>query len=82
MLYADDTCTISSAGLQQLLIISSGYSKPNDLTLYICKFVKEVKYLCVIIMIHSSRKATIDIARQICKFYLQANLLLDIALSK
>ena len=40
----------------------------------ICEFVKEVKYLGV--MIHSSMKTTIDVARQIRKFYLQANLLL------
>ena len=40
----------------------------------ICEFVKEVKYLGV--MIHSSMKTTIDVARQTRKFYLQANLLL------
>ena len=40
----------------------------------ICEFVKEVKYLDV--MIHSSMKTTIDVARQTHKFYLQANLLL------
>ena len=40
----------------------------------ICEFVKEVKYLGV--MIHSSMKMTIDVARQTRKFYLQANLLL------
>ena len=40
----------------------------------ICEFVKEVKYLGVII--HSSMKTTIDVARQTRKFYLQANLLL------
>ena len=40
----------------------------------ICVFVKEVKYLGV--MIHSSMKTTIDVARQTRKFYLQANLLL------
>ena len=40
----------------------------------ICDFVKEVKYLGV--MIHSSMKTTIDVARQTRKFYLQANLLL------
>ena len=40
----------------------------------ICKFVKQVKYLGV--MIHSSMKTTIDVARQTRKFYLQANLLL------
>ena len=39
----------------------------------ICEFVKEVKYLGV--MIHSSMKTTIDVARKTCKFYLQANLL-------
>ena len=38
----------------------------------ICDFVKEVKYLGV--MIHSSMKTTIDVARQTRKFYLQANL--------
>ena len=42
--------------------------------LHICEFVKEVKYLGV--MIHSAVKTTIDIARQTRKFYLQANLLL------
>ena len=36
-----------------------------------CEFVKEVKYLNV--MIHSSMKTTVDVAR---KFYLHANLLL------
>ena len=90
MLYADDICIISlsSAGLQQLLNISSGYSELHDLTfnakksmcmyfstsmnkycgcpvIYlgnsICEFVKEVKYLGV--MIHSSMKTTIDVAR-------------------
>ena len=40
----------------------------------ICEFVKEVKYLDV--MIHSSMKTIIDVARQTRKFYLQANLLL------
>ena len=40
----------------------------------ICEFVKEVKYLGV--MIHSSMKTTIDVARQTRTFYLQANLLL------
>ena len=40
----------------------------------ICEFVKEVKYLGV--MIHSSMKTTIDVARQTRKFYFQANLLL------
>ena len=40
----------------------------------ICEFVKEVKYLGV--MIHSSMKTTIDVARQTRKCYLQANLLL------
>ena len=103
MLYADDICIISlsSAGLQQLLNICSGYSELHDLTfnakksmcmyfstsmnkhcgcpvIYlgnsICEFVKEVKYLGV--MIHSSMKTTIDVARQTRKFYLQANLLL------
>ena len=83
MLYADDICIISlsSAGLQQLLNICSGYSELHDLTfnakksmcmyfstsmnkhcgcpvIYlansICEFVKEVKYLGV--MIHSSMK--------------------------
>ena len=42
----------------------------------ICEFVKEVKYLDV--MIHSSKKTTIDVARQTRKFYLQANLLLRV----
>ena len=37
-----------------------------------CEFVKEVKYLGV--MIHSSMKTTIDVARQTRKFYLQAHL--------
>ena len=103
MLYADDICIISlsSAGLQQLLNICSGYSELHDLTfnakksmcmyfstsmnkhceypvIYlgnsICEFVKEVKYLGV--MIHSSMKTIIDVARQTRKFYLQANLLL------
>ena len=41
---------------------------------HICEFVKEVKYLGV--MIHSSMKTTIDVARQTRKFCLQANLLL------
>ena len=41
---------------------------------HICEFVKEDKYLGV--MIHSSMKTTIDVARQTRKFYLQANLLL------
>ena len=40
----------------------------------VCQFVKEVKYLGV--MIHSSMKTTIDVARQTHKFYMQANLLL------
>ena len=40
----------------------------------VCQFVKEVKYLGV--MIHSSLKTTIDVARQTRKFYMQANLLL------
>ena len=42
----------------------------------ICEFVKEVKYLGV--MIQSSLKTTIDVhvARQTRKFYLRANLLL------
>ena len=40
----------------------------------ICEFVKEVKYLGV--MIHSTMKTTIDVARQTHKFYLEANLLL------
>ena len=103
MLYADDICIISlsSAGLQQLLNICSGYSELHDLifnakksmcmyfstsmnkhcgcpVIYlgnsICEFVKEVKYLGV--MIHSSLKTTIDVARQTRKFYLQAYLLL------
>ena len=39
----------------------------------VCQFVKEVKYLGV--MIHSSMKTTIDVARQTRKFYMQANLL-------
>ena len=37
----------------------------------VCQFVKEVKYLSV--MIHSSMKTTIDVARQTRKFYMQAN---------
>ena len=40
----------------------------------VCQFVKEVKYLGV--MIHPSMKTTIDVARQTRKFYMQANLLL------
>ena len=40
----------------------------------VCQFVKEVKYLGV--MIHSSMKTTIDVARHTRKFYIQANLLL------
>ena len=40
----------------------------------ICEFVKEVKYLGV--MIHSSMKTTNDVSRQTRKFYLQTNLLL------
>ena len=40
----------------------------------ICGFVKEVKYLGI--MIQYSMKTTIDAARQTRKFYLQANLLL------
>ena len=39
----------------------------------VCQFVQEVKYLGVII--HSTMKTTIDVARQTRKFYLQANLL-------
>ena len=39
-----------------------------------CQFVEEVKYLGV--TIHSTMKTTIDVARQACKFYLQASLLL------
>ena len=35
----------------------------------VCQFVKEVKYLGV--MIHSSVKTTIDVARQTRKFYMQ-----------
>ena len=38
----------------------------------VCQFVKEVKYLGV--MIHSSMKTTIDVARKTRKFYMQANL--------
>ena len=40
----------------------------------VCQFVKEFKYLGVIV--HSSMKTTIDVARQTRKFYMQANLLL------
>ena len=40
----------------------------------VCQFVKEVKYLDV--MIHASMKTTIDVARQTLKFYMQANLFL------
>ena len=40
----------------------------------ICEFVKEVKYLGI--MIHSSMRTTIDVSRQTRKFYLQANFLL------
>ena len=40
----------------------------------IFEFVKDVRYL--FIMLHSSMKTTIDVARQTRKFYLQANLLL------
>ena len=40
----------------------------------ICEFVKEVKYLGV--MIHYSMKTAIDVARQTRKFYVKANLLL------
>ena len=40
----------------------------------ICQFVREVKYLGV--MIDSSMKTKIDVARLVRKFYLQANLLL------
>ena len=40
----------------------------------VCQFVKEVKYLGV--MIHSSMKNTIDVTKQTRKFYMQANLLL------
>ena len=40
----------------------------------ICEFVKEVKYL--VVMIHSSMKTTIVVARQTHKFYFHANLLL------
>ena len=40
----------------------------------VCQFVKEVKYLDVVI--HSSMKTTIDVTRQTRKFYMQANLLL------
>ena len=40
----------------------------------VCQFVKEVKYLGV--MIHFSIKTTIVVARQTRKFYMQANLLL------
>ena len=101
-LYTDDICIISlsSAGLQQLQNICSGYSELRDLTfnakksmcmyfstslnkhfgcsvIYlgnsICEFVKKVKYIGV--MIHSSMKATIDVARQTRKFYLQAIIL-------
>ena len=41
---------------------------------FVCQFVKEAKYLGV--MINSSIKTTIDVARQTRKFYMQANLLL------
>ena len=97
MLYADDICIISlsSASLQQLLNICSGYSELHDLTfnaktsmcmyfstrmnkycgcfviylsISICEFVKDVKYLGI--MIHSSTKTTIDVARQTRKYYL------------
>ena len=49
----------------------------------VCQFVQEVKYLGVII--HSTMKTTIDVARQTRKFYLQAKKIncyeiLDIAL--
>ena len=92
MLYADDICIISlsSSGLQQLLNICSDYSELHDPTfnakkyekhcgcpvIYLgnSEFVKEVKYLGV--MIHSSMKMTIGVAKQTCKFYLLANLLL------
>ena len=40
----------------------------------VCQFVREVKYLGV--MIHSSMKTTIDVARQTRKLYMKANLLL------
>ena len=40
----------------------------------VCQFVQKLKYLGVII--HSTMKITIDVARQTSKFYLQANLLL------
>ena len=40
----------------------------------VCQFVKEVKYLL------ASMKTTIDVARQTREFYMQANLLLLIAL--
>ena len=49
-------------------------SNISDLGNSVCQFVKEVKYLGV--MIHSSMKTTIDVARQTRKFYMQANLLL------
>ena len=36
----------------------------------VCEFVKEVKYLGV--MIHSLMKTTIDVTRHTCKFYFRA----------
>ena len=36
-----------------------------------CEFVKEVKYLGF--MVASSKKTNIDVPRQACRFYLQAN---------
>ena len=42
----------------------------------ICEFVKEVKYLGFMILVHSSMKTIIDVARQTRKFFLRANLLL------
>ena len=46
----------------------------EDASTCICQFVREVKYLGV--MIDSSMKTKIDVARLSRKFYLQANLLL------
>ena len=42
----------------------------------VCQFEKEVKYLCIILIMHSSMKTTIDATRQTRKFYMQSKLLL------
>ena len=72
-----DTDTLKLTRYPILRVLGIGFV-PSLPVIYlgnsICEFIKEVKHLGV--MIHSSMKTTIDVARQTRKFYLQANLLL------